>query len=69
MSKRLASQAAVARFIKAALASGLKPGEFDVRAVGDEVTILTHPATQAVASETKDESAWSGAMAKWRRSA
>lgn len=70
MSRRAApSQALVTRYIKAALAAGLKAGEFDVRAVGDEVTILTHPAGSPLPSPDQDKDTWSGAMAKWRRSA
>lgn len=70
MSKRaVASQALVTRHIKAALAAGLKVGEFEVVTEGDAVRILTHPAAQAVPSPDQDKDAWAGAMAKWRRSA
>lgn len=57
------------RAIRAALSAGLKAGEFDVRAVGDEVTILTHPPAAALPSPDQDDEAWKKAMGKWRRSA
>lgn len=68
MSRRAAfREADVARAIRAALKAGLKAGEFDVQASGDEVTILTHPAAAPPSFDA--ESGWAGAMAKWRRSA
>jgi hypothetical protein len=64
-----ASQAVLTRAIKAALAAGLKSGEFEVFAEGGRVRILTHRAGEVVASADQDDDAWAGAMAKWRRSA
>jgi hypothetical protein len=65
---RAPSPAKIAAYVKAALAGGLKPGEFDVRAVGVEVAILTHAAAPVVTSEP-DEQAWEAKRAQWRRSA
>ena len=65
--RKVASQATVTRFIKAALAAGLKAGEFDVATDGDRVTILTHPAAEAPSEPGED--AWRERMAKWRQSA
>lgn len=70
MSKRsAATQAAVTRHIKAALAAGLKPGEFDVVTEGDAVRILTHQAMAPASSQSQDDEAWAKGLAKWRRSA
>lgn len=70
MSRRAAfREADVTRAIRGALKAGLKVGEFEVKAIGDEVTILTHPAAAVAPSPEQDERAWAGAMAKWRHSA
>jgi hypothetical protein len=70
MSRRAAfREADVARAIRAALKAGLKAGEFDVRTDGDELTILTHPASEALPSDDQDDDAWNRGLAKWRRSA
>ena len=61
------TQADVERAIRAALRAGLKPGEFDVIREGDKLSVLTHPAAQALPSTGED--AWAEAMQKWRRSA
>lgn len=64
-----ATQATLTRAIRAALAAGLKAGEFDIKAEGDQIIILTHPAAEGVASGDQGEDAWRERMAKWRRSA
>lgn len=62
-------EAVMTRAIRAALKAGLKAGEFDVKTVGDDVMILTHPAAATLPSPDQEDEAWAGALAKWRRSA